>query len=161
MEQEQLEKIRVWFGDYVAGFYGNDEFINANLKLKEEHSWRTCEEMLYLAKELNLADDQRRTADVIALLHDIGRFEQFVKYRTYNDSRSVNHCLLGMEVLRRTKVLEQVDRYERQLIEKAIKYPSNNYRPPVLLLISPERYQLLDTHHCHGHVDSVKLDTKT
>ena len=122
MEQEQLEKIRVWFDDYVAGFYGDDEPINANLKLKEEHSRRTCEEMLYLIGELDLAANQKRIADVIAILHDIGRFEQFVKYRTYNDSRSVNHCLLGLEVLHRRKVLEQVDRYERELIEKAIEY---------------------------------------
>ena len=117
-----MKKFRAWFDDYVAGFYGNDEFINANLKLKEEHSRRTCEEMTYLAEELDLAGNQRRIADVIAILHDVGRFEQFVKYRTYNDSRSVNHCLLGLEVLRRKKVLEQVDRYERELIEKAIEY---------------------------------------
>jgi hypothetical protein len=122
MEQEQLKKFRVWFDDYVAGFYGNDEFINANLKLKEEHSRRVCKEMLYLAQELDLAGNQKRIAEVIALFHDIGRFEQFVKYRTYNDSRSVNHCLLGVGVLRREKVLEQVDRYERGLIEKAIEY---------------------------------------
>jgi len=122
MEQEQLKKIRVWFDDYVAGFYGDDEPINANLKLKEEHSRRTCEEMLYLAEELDLAANQKRIADVIAILHDIGRFEQFVKYQTYNDSRSVNHCLLGLEVLHRRKVLEQVDRKSRELIEKAIEY---------------------------------------
>jgi len=122
MEQEQLEKIRVWFDDYVAGFYSDDEFVNANIELKEKHSRRTCEETLGLAEELGLTDNQKRIADAIALLHDVGRFEQFVKYRTYNDPRSVNHCLLGMEVLRQRKVLEQVDSKERELIEKAIEY---------------------------------------
>jgi len=122
MEQEQLEKIRVWFDDYVAGFYSDDEFVNANIELKEKHSRRTCEETLGLAEELGLTDNQKRIADAIAILHDVGRFEQFVKYRTYNDPRSVNHCLLGMEVLRQRKVLEQVDSKERELIEKAIEY---------------------------------------
>ena len=122
MEQEQLEKFRAWFDDYVAGFYRADEFINANLKLKEEHSRRTCEEMLYLADELDLTDNQKRIAEVIALFHDIGRFEQFVRYRTYNDGRSVNHCLLSLEVLEETKALEGVERKERELIEKAIEY---------------------------------------
>ena len=122
MEQEQLEKFRAWFDDYVAGFYGDDRAVNANLKLKEEHSRRTCEEMLYLAQELGLADNQKRIAEVIALFHDIGRFEQFIKYRTYNDGRSVNHCLLGLEVIGETKVLEAVERKERELIEKAIEY---------------------------------------
>lgn len=122
MEQEQVEKLKAWFDDYVAGFYGDDEFVNANLKLKEEHSRRTCEEMLYLAQELGLETNQKRIADVIALFHDIGRFEQFVKYRTYNDVKSVDHCLLGLEVLRKRKVLEEIDEPEKDLIEKAIEY---------------------------------------
>ncbi|KKK56869.1 hypothetical protein LCGC14_3060200 [marine sediment metagenome] len=122
MEQEQLEKFRVWFDDYAAGFYGQDEFVNANLRLKEEHSRRTCEEMLYLARQLDLSENQKRIAETIALFHDIGRFEQFVRYRTYNDTRSVNHSLLGLEVLRRTKVLEAVEIKERKLIERAVEF---------------------------------------
>jgi len=122
MEQDRIEKFKAWFDDYVGRFYGDDEYVNANLKLKEEHTRRTCEEMLYLAEELGLDANQKRIAEVIALFHDIGRFEQFVRYRTYNDPRSVNHCLLGLEVLRKTKVLEAVSSEERQLIEKAIEY---------------------------------------
>jgi len=117
-----LKKFRVWFDDYVAGFYGDDDFLNANLKLKEHHSRRVCQEMLYLANQVNLTDNQRRMAEVISLFHDIGRFEQFTKYRTYNDFRSVDHCLLGLEVLREAKVLDAVAGEERELIEKAIEY---------------------------------------
>jgi len=122
VEQEQLKKFRRWFDDYVAGFYGDDDFLNANLKLKEHHSRRVCQEMLYLANQVNLTDNQRRMAEVISLFHDIGRFEQFTKYRTYNDFRSVDHCLLGLEVLREAKVLDAVAGEERELIEKAIEY---------------------------------------
>ena len=122
MEQEQLKKFRAWFDDYVAGFYGDDEFINANLKLKQEHTRRTCDQMLYLANELGLPGNQKRIAEVIALFHDIGRFEQFVLYLTYYDPQSVNHCLLGLDVLKKAKVLEAVVAEERQLIEKAIEY---------------------------------------
>lgn len=129
MEQGQLEKFRAWFDDYVAGFYGDDEFVNANIKLKEEHSKRVCEEMLYLADELGLPDEQRRTAEAIALFHDIGRFEQFARYRTYNDPRSVNHSLLGVEVLEKTKVLDELEEKERQLIEKAVEYHGRRELP--------------------------------
>jgi hypothetical protein len=122
MEQGQLEKFRVWFDDYVSGCYGDDEFVNANLKLKEQHSRQTCEEMKYLVEELGLSENQRLIADVIALFHDVGRFEQFVKYRTYHDPRSVNHCLLGSEVLRREKILEELEHKEKEIIEKAIEY---------------------------------------
>jgi len=121
MEQKQLEKFRAWFDDYVAGFYGNEVFVNDHLKLKEEHSRRVCREMRYLADELRLVENQKRIAEVIALFHDIGRFEQFIKYRTYSDVQTVNHCTLGLEVLRETKVLEPVETKERELIEKAIE----------------------------------------
>ena len=122
VEQKQLDKFGVWFDDYVAGFYGDDEIINANLKLKEKHSRRTCKEMLYLAGELSLDENQKRLNKTIALFHDIGRFEQFVKYNTYSDVRSVNHCRLGLEVLQQTKVLDGLGRQEKQLIEKAIEF---------------------------------------
>ena len=122
MEQEQLEKLRASFDDYVAGFYGDDDYVNANLQLKEEHSRRTCQEMLYLADELRLNANQRRTAQAIALFHDIGRFEQFVTHQTYHDPRSVDHCLLGVQILQKTKILDVLDSEERDLIEKAIRY---------------------------------------
>ncbi len=132
MEQKQLDKFRAWFDDYVAGFYGDDEVINANLKLKEKHSRRTCREMLYLAGELGLEENQERLSETIALFHDIGRFEQFVKYRTYSDVRSVDHCRLGVEVLQRTGALDGLDREEKQLIEKAIEYHGRKDLPPDL-----------------------------
>jgi hypothetical protein len=129
MEQGQLEKLKAWFDDYVAKFYGNDGYVNANLKLKEDHSRRTCEEMLYLAEELGLNANQRRLAELIALLHDIGRFEQFVKYRTYNDPKSVDHCRLSLEVLREANVLEPLEGAEKELVEKAIEYHGRKELP--------------------------------
>jgi len=122
MEQKQLDEFRKWLDEYIASFYGDDEYINANLKLKEDHSRRTCEEMRYLADELALTANQRRIAEVTALFHDIGRFKQFAEYRTYNDHRSVSHCRLGVEILRQTNVLAGVEEREREIIEKAIEY---------------------------------------
>ena len=122
MDKQQIDKLKAWFDDYVAGFYGDDEYVNANIKLKEVHSRRVCGEMLYLADELCLSDNQKAIARVIGLLHDIGRFEQFKRYRTYKDPESVNHCLLGLEILRRTDILGDLDAAEREIIEKAVEY---------------------------------------
>jgi hypothetical protein len=129
MEQWQLDKLKAWCGDYVAGLYGGDAYVNTNLKLKEDHSRRTCNEMRYLTEELSLSDNQRRVAELIALFHDIGRFRQFVRHRTYNDTRSEDHCLLGLKVLRETRVLEWVEKEEKQLIEKAIEYHGQKRLP--------------------------------
>ena len=129
MEQGQLKKLKVWFEQYVAGFYGDDDYVNANLKLKEDHTHRTCDQIRYLADHLSLSDNQKRIAETIALFHDIGRFEQFKKYRTYNDPRSTNHCLLGLDVLKETDVLNEIDKKERDLIEKAIRFHGQKQLP--------------------------------
>ena len=129
MEQKQVKEFGRWFCDYTAGFYGDDKYVNANLRLKEKHSLRVCKEMRYLVDELGLMDNQKRVAEVIALFHDIGRFGQFVKYGTYNDHRSVDHCLLGLGVLREAKILNKVGRKERLLIEEAIKYHGRKQLP--------------------------------
>ena len=132
MEQAHLDKFKIWFDDYVAGFYGDDETINANIKLKEDHSHRTCKEMLYLVGELGLDENQKLISQAIALLHDVGRFEQFLKYRMYSDAKSVDHCLLGLEVLEKNRVLDDVDLEERQIIRKAIEYHGRRGLPPDL-----------------------------
>ncbi len=116
-----LNKFNAWFDNYVKGFYGSDPYINANIKLKEDHSKRVCDEMRYLTDHLGLTDNQKRLADAIALFHDIGRFEQFFKYRTYKDHISVNHSILALEVLRKHNVLADVLDAERQIIEKAVE----------------------------------------
>jgi len=122
MNQRHLEKFRAWFDDYVAGFYGDDPYVNANLKLKEDHSRRVCDEMQYLANELSLGPNQSRIAQALALFHDIGRFEQFAKHRTYNDWVSVDHSLLGVQILQKTNVLAEIPEREKEIIEKAIEY---------------------------------------
>ncbi len=132
LEQAQSDKFRIWFDDYVAGFYGDDEIVNANIKLKEDHSRRTCKEMLFLAGELGLDENQKLISRIIALLHDVGRFKQFAKYRMYNDAKSVEHCLLGLEVLEKNRVLDGIDLQEKLLIRKAIEYHGRKELPPGL-----------------------------
>lgn len=106
----------------MRGFYGEDEYVNANIGLKDKHSRATCGEILYLADKLAVEGGRRRLAEAMGLLHDVGRFEQFVRHRTYNDSRSVDHGLLGLEVLREKGVLEGLEDSEREVIERAIAY---------------------------------------
>jgi hypothetical protein len=122
MNKEQLNGFKAWFDKFVAGFYCEDEYINAHIKLKQDHSERVCEEMRYLAGQLHLTENQRLLAETIALFHDTGRFPQFSRYRTYADPRSINHCLLGVEVLQKEKVLDCLPENEIETIETAIRY---------------------------------------
>ena len=74
--------------------------------MKQEHTGRTCKEILELAEQLALDDRQKQIAEVVALFHDVGRFPQFAEYRTFNDAQSIDHSHLGVEILRREGVLD-------------------------------------------------------
>ena len=41
MNQDQLDQFKRWFDGYTDGFFGDDDYVNANLKLKQEHPKRT------------------------------------------------------------------------------------------------------------------------
>ena len=129
MQEKQLEFFKTWFHDYVRGFYGDDDYINANLKLKEDHTYAVCLETTYLAEQLGFEENDRLIAQTIALLHDVGRFEQFIKYGTYNDPRSINHCALALDVLRQNNVLDGLDRREKEIIETAIELHGSKALP--------------------------------
>ena len=44
-------------------------------------------------------DEDCEIAAVAGLLHDYGRFEQWTKYKTYNDADSIDHGDLGVSIL--------------------------------------------------------------
>ena len=48
MQKQQLEAFRRWLAEYAAGYYKDDVFVIANLKLTEPHTRRVCEDVHYL-----------------------------------------------------------------------------------------------------------------
>lgn len=129
MEQRQLDELREWFNDYVAGFYCDDDYINANVKHKESHTQRVCREIRHIAEHVGLSAPQQRIAEAVALFHDIGRFEQFVRFRTFHDAISVRHALLGVQILKQERVLDSLEESEQEWILKAVEYHADKQLP--------------------------------
>lgn len=122
MDRKQLEDYKNWFTDFVRDFYGDDEFVNYNIQLKECHTHRVCNEMRQLSKALKMNENDSLLAEVIALFHDVGRFPQFKQYRTYKDQISENHCLLALKVLTEQNILSPLLGDEKIIVEKAIEF---------------------------------------
>ena len=132
MNNENLAKISSWFDEFVKGYYGRDELSDFNIERKDIHSRRVCEEMDYLTEALGLDENQRKLGWVIALLHDVGRFEQFLRYRTYNDVKSVCHSSLGVEIIEERGVLDGVSDAERDIVLTAVRYHGIKELPAAL-----------------------------
>ncbi|SMC21428.1 HDIG domain-containing protein [Clostridium acidisoli DSM 12555] len=121
MEKIDLIYFYDWFDKYVKTFLDKDTFINENIKLKEEHTKRVCDNANMISRDIKINEHDKNIAEIAALFHDIGRFEQFKKYKTFNDKISENHALLGIKVLKQEKVLSNLKEEDQKCIFKAIE----------------------------------------
>ncbi|MCF7955789.1 MAG: HD domain-containing protein [Phycisphaerae bacterium] len=150
MQKSDLKRYTDWFYKYIRGFYGDDDYINANLELKEIHTGYVVGEARYIAARIGLDENNTWIAETIGLLHDVGRFEQFVRYRTYSDRKSISHSDLGVDIIREKGVLDGLDEGEREIILSAVKYHGIKDVPSGL----DEKTQT----HCQIVRDADKID---
>lgn len=122
INENSVNDLKIWFNKYVDSFRDDDPEIQQNLNLKIAHTERVCREIKHLGKELELEANALHLAEIIALLHDIGRFEQYAVYKTFKDSKSENHALLGLRIIKKNKLLNIFDPNTRKIIVHAIKY---------------------------------------
>ncbi|WP_461204851.1 HD domain-containing protein [Clostridium sp. DL1XJH146] len=130
MDKKDLLHFKDFFFDYVERFHSKNETIQTNIILKRDHTLRVLENMSIITKDLSLDENSTLIAETIALFHDIGRFYQFTKYKTFSDPNSENHAELGVNILKSTKILSRLPKEEEELIIKAINY-HNMYKLPL------------------------------
>lgn len=122
MNTSQLECIRQWFDRYVQTFDDIDPEGFKNIRLKIVHTRKVCGIMDQLAAGERLTPQQTLLAGSVALLHDVGRFPQYRRWRTFRDSDSDNHARLSVEVMREQHVLDGVPDHERLMVEEAVRF---------------------------------------
>jgi hypothetical protein len=115
-----LDDLKVRFTRYSERFRCAERDADRAIRLKVEHTWRVVQAIGWLAGQLQLADDRRRLAEAMAVLHDVGRFRQFQRYGSYLDMATENHALLGVRVIAEEGLLAGVDEAEQRLIERAV-----------------------------------------
>lgn len=112
------------FKKYLKDFDLNNEKI----ALKVRHTYSVLNASEYVSKKLNLDEENIKLANLIALLHDIGRFEQLKKFDSYDDFNTIDHAEAGINLLFSKKenneiVLRDFIEYNKydDIIFKAIK----------------------------------------
>ena len=113
-----LLKAKKVFKEYVKDY----DIENPKIALKVAHIERVSEIAKNTAESLNLSKEDVELAELIGLLHDIGRFEQIKKYNTFVDSKSENHAKLGVDILFKQGLIRKFiedDKYDK-IIELAI-----------------------------------------
>ena len=120
MDQNELILLKSWFANYCASFSLPTELDQRNIIIKQEHTHQVCSNAVRIAEDLGLDQQETRLSEAIALFHDIGRFPQYEQYKTFDDSISVNHALLGTKVLLEQKVLDSLPKHDRDIIIRSV-----------------------------------------
>lgn len=99
--------------------YEDKSTIGFDLKVK--HTFRVMRISKSLTKKLKLSKEESLLAEVIALLHDIGRFEELL-YTKKLDSAKFDHAAVGIKVLFDENVIEKfnIDKKYYDIIYKAV-----------------------------------------
>lgn len=112
----------------------NIELNNPRVQVKIDHTFRVSENCKKIATYLKLTEEQIQLAQLIGILHDIGRFEQYKIYNKntnsikLNNSIKFNHGKAGVEVLKKNQYIRKYikdDKYDN-IILTAI-YEHNRY----------------------------------
>jgi hypothetical protein len=122
MTRNDLVFFKNWFVKYVQSYYLPNTEDQRNIYLKEEHTFKVCGNILEIIKGLNRSKEETMLAEVIALFHDVGRFPQYAKYKTFRDRYSVNHGYLGAQTLLKENVLKNLSENEQKLIVKGVRF---------------------------------------
>lgn len=107
------------FKEYVKPYDMN----NGKIAIKVKHTYKTVEVAKKISEDLGLNNEQVLISQLIALLHDIGRFEQLRIYNTFRDKDSIDHAELGIKILFDDGLIRKFisDTKYDEIIYKAIK----------------------------------------
>ena len=130
-----IEHAKKAFGRYLDQYDREDDKI----KLKIVHTYGVVRCMNQITKKMGLSKEERKLAELIALLHDIGRFEQLKRFGSFEPGL-MDHAAYGAEILFEEGMIREFiedSRYDeiiRMAIEKHSAYKLIGISDPCALL---------------------------
>lgn len=104
-----IENVKRVFREYIKNYDLND----GKIALKVAHILRVSSISKKIAMSLNLSKEDVELAELIGLLHDIGRFEQVKQFNTFVDTDSINHGEYGVKILFEDNLIEKFNIEEK------------------------------------------------
>lgn len=115
----EIQKAKIAFERYIKQY----EKTDPKVQNKRQHTIGVIESAEYIATALKLPKEEIELAKLIALLHDIGRFEQLTQYGSSSDLNTIDHADYGVKILKQNHFINEFieDRKYDTIIFKAIE----------------------------------------
>ncbi len=112
--QTHLEYFKNYANEYIKTYQ------EPCLNLKKEHTYHVVENAIQIAENLMVSEKEMYIAKLTALYHDLGRFYQYSKYKTFVDRLSENHAHIAVKLLKKNKLFLQEPKEIQQQVLCAI-----------------------------------------
>ena len=129
-----------WFRSYAAHITAQEKGDTSPMDLKLRHSMNVLENARRIVEGEKFDAPTARLCLLAALYHDVGRFEQYLRYHTFRDKESCNHGPMGVRILKAHNCLKQENPQNRKLIMAAVgmhnRFALPAHTPPLVALIT-------------------------
>ena len=129
MNRQEENNLSKWFEAYVQRFADEDGRLPPMLKLKLDHSRRVADNATDIGKDLGFGQEDARSARMLGLFHDIGRFTQFADHQTLRDELSFNHGQRGAHIMEKCPALAACSDRDRRRIIAGIRHHNSANLP--------------------------------
>lgn len=109
-----------WFAFFTRSYCEAQPDDCSPMELKIQHTALVLEHARRIIVAHDFSPFLARVTALAALYHDVGRFPQYARWRTFKDSQSTNHGLLGIKTLKMQQALAAEDTRTRQLVLAAV-----------------------------------------
>ncbi len=109
-----------WFTAYAAQKMALEQGDASPMDLKLTHSLEVLNNARLTVEGEHFDPQTARACLLAALYHDVGRFEQYLRYHTFRDRESCNHGQMGVRVLKAERRLAEESPQMRKLVMAAV-----------------------------------------
>ena len=116
-----IEKAKIEFNKFLDKYKDNNEL---GFRLKVVHTYHVVANAKLIAEKLSLSDEDIKLAEIIGLLHDIGRFEEITFLKRF-DSVGFDHASYGVKMLFEDNLIRKF--IENDVYDNIIKVAIENH----------------------------------
>ena len=150
MTRDFLDTLTRRYYAYLDGFRAPDGTLQKMLQLKLDHTLGVVADAKRIMAGEAWPEEARVKGEACALLHDAGRFSQVQEYGTFQDAKSFDHAVRGVEIAERLQWLAEVTEGDRRQVLTAVAAHNKKEIPASLDAVTVDL--------CHLVRDADKLD---